>query len=287
MDEAGRLIVVDPMPDHPAFEAGIRPDDFILEVDGKSLEGMNLFEAVLLIRGPTGSTVTLTVFREGALEPFEVEIVRSKIELEVVESELMEDDGGENKIGYVRLSQFSGGAADKLTAAVESLTDQGAASIIFDLRSNPGGLLSEAVNVSSVFLPRGEVVVLEKLKDEEKSFEAKRGYQAALEIPLVVLVNGGSASASEIVAGAIQDTDRGTIIGDQTFGKGSVQLPHILSDGSELRVTIAEWLTPAGRQIHGEGISPDVEVEMTIEDFEADRDPQLEAAVNFLSEAAD
>jgi carboxyl-terminal processing protease len=286
MDEAGRLLVVDPMPDHPAFEAGLRPDDIILEVDGKSLEGMNLYEAVLLIRGPTGSTVTLTVFREGALEPFEVDIVRSKIELEVVESELMEGTGAENKIGYVRLSQFSGGAADKLAEAIETLIDQGAASIVFDLRSNPGGLLSEAVNVSSVFLPRGEIVVREKLKDEEKSFEAKRGYQTALEIPLVVLVNGGSASASEIVAGAIQDADRGTIIGDQTFGKGSVQLPHTLSDGSELRVTIAEWLTPAGRQIHGEGISPDVAIEMTIEDFEAERDPQLDAALDFLSETA-
>ena len=283
LDEAGRLIVVDPMPDHPAFLAGIRPDDMVLEVDGQSLEGMNLFESVLLIRGPTGSTVTLTILREGVMEPFEVDIVRATIELEVVESELLTGNNDE-KVGYVRLTQFSGGAAEKLTEAIEVLFDQGADRLVFDLRSNPGGLLSEAVNVSSLFLERGQVIVREKLRGaEEKTFEAKRGYQVALDVPLVVLVNGGSASASEIVAGAIQDTGRGTVIGEQTFGKGSVQLPHTLSDGSELRVTIAEWLTPASRQIHGEGIAPDVESEMTFEDFEAGLDPQLDAAIEFLT----
>ncbi|GAB4441209.1 MAG: S41 family peptidase [Anaerolineae bacterium] len=284
LDEAGRLIVVDPMPDHPAFLAGIRPGDMVLEVDGQSLEGMNLFEAVLLIRGPTGSTVTLLVLREDEPEPFEVEIVRATIELEVVESEMKEGPNGE-KIGYVRLTQFSGGAAEKLTEAIEALLDEGADRLIFDLRSNPGGLLSEAVNVSSLFLEPGQVIVREKLRNaEEKTFNAADGYQVALDVPLVVLVNGGSASASEIVAGAIQDTGRGAVIGQQTFGKGSVQLPHTLSDGSELRVTIAEWLTPDNRQIHGEGITPDVEAEMTFEDFEQGLDPQVDAAIEHLSD---
>ena len=278
LDEAGRLVVADPMPGRPAFEAGLRPDDIILEVDGESIEGLSLQESVLLIRGPANSTVVLTVFREGQLDPFEVSIVRAKIELEVVTSEMLESN-----IGYVRLAQFSGGASEKITEAIEDLQEQGAESLIFDLRSNPGGLLSEAVNVSSLFVEDGAIVV-ERLKGgEEKVFHAKSSLNVAGDMPLVVLVNGGSASASEIVSGAMQDLDRATVIGEQTFGKGSVQLPHSLADGSELRVTIAEWLTPAKRQIHGEGIAPDIEVEMTIEDMEQEKDPQLDRAIEYLN----
>jgi carboxyl-terminal processing protease len=280
LDEAGRLVIADPMPDRPAFLAGLRPDDIVLKVDDQSVEGLSLYESVLLIRGPTGSTVVLTIFREGEPEPFEVPIVRAKIELEVVESEMLDAPGD---IGYVRLTQFSNGASERVAEAIESLFEQGATKLVFDLRSNPGGLLSEAVNVSSLFLDDGPVVI-ERLKEgEEKVFEAKRGRQVAVDIPLVVLVNGGSASASEIVAGAIQDAGRATVVGEPTFGKGSVQLPHNLSDGSELRVTIAEWLTPSGRQIHGEGISPDIMVEMTFDDFEQGLDPQLDEAIKFLS----
>ena len=279
LDDTGRLVIAHPFPDRPAFEAGLHPDDVILEIDGQSVEGLNLYEAVLQIRGPAGSTVTLTIFREGEPEPFEVPIVRAEIEIEVVQAELLE-----NNIGYVRLTQFSKGAADKITTAINDLVDQGATSLIFDLRSNPGGLLSESVNVGSIFLDEGAIVI-ERLKDgEEKLFNVKRGQQVATDVPLVVLVNGGSASASEIVAGAIQDLERGALIGEPTFGKGSVQLPHTLSDGSQLRVTIAEWLTPARRQIHGQGIVPDITVEMTLEDFEQGVDPQLDKAIEFLSD---
>ncbi len=277
LDEAGRLTIVDPMPNHPAFNAGVRLGDIVLEVDGESVEGLSLFEAVLLIRGPTNSTVVLTIFREGELEPFDISIVRAKIELETVEYELLEDE-----IGYVRLTQFSKGSGGKITDALEELFAQGATKLIFDLRSNPGGLLSESVNVSSLFLHDGTVVI-ERLKDEDdKVFGVLPNLQIAADTPLVILVNGGSASASEIVAGAVQDADRAKIVGTQTFGKGSVQLPHQLSDGSEIRVTIAEWLTPAERQIHGEGITPDVVIEMTIEDFEQGLDPQLDEAVELL-----
>jgi carboxyl-terminal processing protease len=280
LDEFGRLVIVDPMPDRPAFKAGLRPGDIIIEVDGQSLEGLSLYEDVLLIRGPAGSTVVLTVFREGELEPFEVSVVRAKIEIEVVEAELLDEPGN---IGYVQLTQFSQGASHSIAEEIKTLIDQGATAIIFDLRSNSGGLLSEAVDVSALFL-KEEIVVIEKLKgDEERHFDASRGRHVALDIPLVILTNGGSASASEIVAGAIQDNERGTIIGQPTFGKGSVQLPHKLADGSELRVTIAEWLTPSGRQIHGQGIEPDITVEMTFEDFEQGLDPQLDAAVEYLS----
>ncbi len=277
LDEFGRLIIVDPMPGSPALNAGLRPGDIVIEIDGQSLEGLSLYEDVLLIRGPADSTVVLSIFREGETEPFDVSIVRDTIEIEVVESELLE-----NNIGHVRLTQFSKGAANLAGDAIESLLDQGATAIIFDLRSNPGGLLSEAVDVSALFIEEGPVVI-ERLKGgEERAFNADFSRHVAVDTPLVVLTNGGSASASEIVAGAIQDYERGTVIGQQTFGKGSVQLPHKLSDGSELRVTVAEWLTPLARQIHGEGITPDVEVEMTFEDIEQELDPQLDAAVEFL-----
>ena len=285
LDDAGRLQIADPMPGRPAFLAGLRPDDIVLEVDGQSIEGLSLQESVLLIRGPADSSVVLTILREGESEPFDVSIVRAKIELEVVQSELLESETGTDEIGYVRLTQFSGGASDKVAEAIEELFAQGATSLVFDLRSNPGGLLSEAVNVSSLFV-KNETIVIEKLKGgQEKTFSAKRGRQVATDTPLVVLVNGGSASASEIVAGAMQDVERAIIIGEQTFGKGSVQLPHSLSDGSELRVTIAEWLTPDGRQIHGEGIKPDIVIEMSVEDFEGGLDPQLDEAIKILAEA--
>ncbi len=279
LDEAGRLVVVDPIPGRPAFKAGLRPDDIVLDVDGQSIENLSLYESVLLIRGPAGTEVVLTVFREGELEPFDIAIVREKIQIEVVQSEMLE-----NNIGYIQLAQFSHGASDLITEAADELFEQGAKSLILDLRSNPGGLLSEAVSVSSLFIDKGPVVI-ERLKGgEDKTFNAEHGLKLKKDVPLVVMVNGGSASASEIVAGAVQDVERGVVIGAQSFGKGSVQLPHSLSDGSELRVTIAEWLTPSGRQIHGEGITPDIVVEMTIEDFEQELDPQLDAALEYLGD---
>jgi carboxyl-terminal processing protease len=282
LDEGERLVIADALAERPAFQAGLRPGDIVLKVDGEPVKGLSLYEAVSLIRGPAGSTVTLTVSREGEPASFEVAVVRAKIEIEVVAAKMV---GIPSEIGYVRLSQFSNGASRKVARAIRELVDQGATAIIFDLRSNPGGLLSEAVDVSSLFVAEGTVVI-EKLKaGEEKLFEARNRPHVATATPLVVLVNGGSASASEIVAGALQDLERATLIGDQTFGKGSVQLPHNLSDGSELRVTIAEWLTPAHRQIHGQGITPDIVVEMTPEDAEQQLDPQLEAAIEFLQES--
>lgn len=280
MDENGRLVISNPLPDHPAEEAGLRPGDIVLEVDGQSLEGFSLYEAVLLIRGPVGSDVTLTVWREGAPEPFDVTVTRARIEIDIVEAELLDSN-----IGYVQLTQFNNGASEQLSEAITDLLDQGAEAIILDLRSNPGGLLSEAVKVSNLFVGEGAIVI-ERLKGgEEKVFEAEPQRRILKpDIPLVTLINERSASASEIVAGAIQDNEQGTIIGAQSFGKGSVQIPHTLSDGSELRVTIAEWLTPAGDQIHGQGITPDVAVEMTFEDAEAGLDPQLDEAIQFLSE---
>lgn len=279
MDELGRLVIAEPFVGQPAAKAGIQRGDIVLSVDSQSLEGLSLYEAIGLIRGPSGTTVVLTIFREGVDEPFDVPVVRARIEIEVVESERLEND-----IGYVRLSEFSKGATDKLVQAIQELQAGGPLKgLIFDLRDNPGGLLDESVFVGSQFIGEG-IITIERLKGgEEREFQVQSG-GVALDVPLVVLVNRGSASASEIVAGAIQDSGRGTILGEQTFGKGTVQIPHALSDGSELRVTVAEWLTPSKKQITGEGIVPDIYVERTQEDFVEGRDPQLERAVEHLLE---
>jgi carboxyl-terminal processing protease len=279
MDDLGRLIIAEPFVGRPAAEAGLQRGDVVLAVDGVSLQGMSLYEAIGLIRGPAGSTVVLTILREDVEEPFDVSIVRARIEIEVIQSERLEGD-----IGYVRLSEFPRGASAKVAEAIQALQDEGELQgLIFDLRNNPGGLLDESIFVSSQFLGEG-VVTIERFKGKtDNVFEAQPG-GVALDVPLVVLVNRGSASASEIVAGAVQDNGRGIILGEQTFGKGTVQIPHQLSDGSELRVTIAEWLTPSEKEIKGEGIVPDVYVELTQEDFVEGRDPQLDRAVEYLQE---
>lgn len=279
MDDMGRLIIAEPFAGRPAAEAGLLRGDVVLAVDGTALQGLSLYEAIGLIRGPMGTTVVLTVYRDGLDEPFEVSIVRARIEIEVVASERLEGD-----IGYVRLSEFSRGASGKVAEAIRDLiVEKQLKGLIFDLRDNPGGLLDESIFVSSQFVGEG-IITIERLKDDqEQTYKAQPG-GIAIDIPLVVLVNRGSASASEIVAGAIQDNERGILLGEQTFGKGTVQIPHTLKDGSELRVTIAEWLTPSGDQINGEGIVPDIYVERTQEDFAEGRDPQLERAIQYLTE---
>ena len=279
MDELGRLVIAEPFVGRPAAEAGLLRGDIVLSVDDESLQGLSLYEAIGLIRGPAGTTVVLTVFRDGVDEPFDVPIERARIEIEVVESERLEGD-----IGYIRLSEFSRGSTGKMAEAFKDLNGEAPLKgLILDLRDNPGGLLDESIFVTSQFIDEG-VITVEKLKgDEEQVFEAQPG-GVAIEVPLVVLVNRGSDSASEIVAGAIQESGRGIVVGEQTFGKGTVQIPHALSNGSELRVTIAEWLTPGEKQINGEGIVPDVYVERTQEDFVEGLDPQLERALEYFQE---
>ncbi len=279
MDEMGRLVIAEPFPGHPAAQAGVQRGDVVLAVDGVAVQGLSLYEAIGLIRGPAGSTVVLTLAREGVDAPFDVPVERARIEIEVVEAERLEGD-----IGYVQLTDFSRGATGKLAQAIRDLKAEGdLKGLIFDLRNNPGGLLDESILVSSQFIEEG-VITIERLKgDKEQIFEAQSG-GVALDVPLVVLVNRGSASASEIVAGAIKDNNRGVILGEQTFGKGTVQIPHTLSDGSEMRVTVAEWLTPNRKQISGEGIVPDIVVELTQQDFVDGLDPQLDRAIEYLME---
>lgn len=272
----GRLVIVSTFQDQPAERAGLRRDDIVLQVDDTPIENMSIYEAIVLIRGPAGTPVRLTILREGE-EPFEVEVVRARIDIPVVESEMREDG-----IGYVRMFDFSTDASVKLTEAIQEILNQDARGLILDIRGNPGGWLHEAVLTAGVFLPEGDLVLIERLKDgTERTFETP-GEPTALDIPMVVLVDGGSASASEIVAGALQDQGRATLVGEKTFGKGSVQIPHQLSNGAELRVTIARWFTPNDRAIHGEGLEPDITVEISPEDLEADLDPQLDRAIELL-----
>ena len=276
MNDDGQLEIIRAFGDKPAARAGLKPGDIVLAVGDVAIEEMSVFEAVALIRGPAGSVARLMIKRQGVEEPFVVEVVRQKIEMPVVESKML-DDG----IAYLKLAEFNAQAASKLKADLQSLLAEEPRGLILDLRDNPGGFLNVSVEIGSQFVGEGSILV-EKLKDgQHRDYPAQSG-GLATDIPLVVLVNGGTASASEIVAGAIQDAGRGILIGEQTLGKGSVQLSHYLSDGSELRVTIARWFTPNGRAIHEEGLAPNIQVDMTEEDIEAGRDPQLQRAIEYL-----
>ncbi len=274
--ENGGVRLVHVFPGSPAEKAGLKDGDIIIKVDGEDITGLTLLEQVSKIRGPAGSKVVLTIIRKGVRDPFDVTVVRGKIEIPIIEYRM------EGDIGYIKFSEFNALGTDKVREAIKALEKENAKGIIFDLRDNPGGYLHIAIGVASQFLPKGKVVLIERWKDgREKVYKAEGG-GLATDIPLVVLVNRGSASASEIVAGALQDHKRAVLIGERTFGKGSVQQPFDLEDGSELRVTIAHWLTPNGREIHMKGIEPDIKVEVTEQDKEAGRDPVLERALEYF-----
>jgi len=280
LDESGRLRIVDTFEDGPAEAAGLRAEDRVIAVDGESVVGDTLYEAIGKIRGPAGTEVALTIEREAAVEPFTVTVERARLEIPVVESEIL-DDG----IGYVSLHEFSATASEALEDELESLLAQNASTIILDLRQNPGGWLDQAIGVADLFLDDG-LVAVERFSDgSERAFRARSG-DLAEDVSLVVLVNNGSASASEIVAGALQDRERALLVGTSTFGKGSVQRPFTLSDGSELRVTVALWFTPDDQRIQGQGLTPDIEVPWTEEQQleDPDTDPQLERAIEVLLE---
>ncbi len=273
--EGGGVRIVEPFQGQPAWNAGIRRGDVILAVDGQDVTRMTLQDSISLIRGPKGSEVLLLIKSEGQ-EPREIEVVRDRITVPAVEYRML-DDG----VAYLRLGEFSSPAAAQVRDALRSLQAERPVGLVLDLRGNPGGFLRTAVDITSEFVGEGPIVV-ERFKDgSEEVFRARRG-GSALTIPLVVLVNEGSASASEILAGAVQDTGRGILLGETTFGKGSVQIPSELSDGSVLSITTARWFTPNDRMIHGEGLQPDIEVALSEEDIAADRDPQLDAAVQYL-----
>jgi carboxyl-terminal processing protease len=275
----GYLVVVAVLEDSPAMRAEIRTGDRIVEVDGADIMGLSQSEAIVLIRGGrAGSQVTLTIVREGEAEPVTVTLTREEIEVPTVIWELREDS-----IGYVRITFFGGRTNEELSRALEELKAQGAAKLVLDLRNNPGGTITAAVDVAGQFIDTG-VVFYERDKDgNDKVFNARRG-GAAVQMPLVLLVNGGTASASEIVAGAIQDHQRALLIGERTFGKGSLQSIRELSDSSSVHVTIAHWLTPDRHELEAAGLVPNIEVPPSQEAVDRGEDPQLVAALDYLSE---
>ncbi len=244
--EMGGVLIEYLFPDQPAERAGLKVGDVIVAVDGKDVTSLGLTEAIGEIRGPRGSEVVLTYQRDG--EKQDVTVVRARIENPVVETKTLAD----GKIEYIALSDFSSLAAQRLADAMKKALAKKPTGLILDLRGNPGGLLDAAVRIGSYFVPEGNIVI-ERSKDGEEQVYERQGRYLLGDTPLVVLVDGGSASASEIVAGAIQDAGTGVLIGEKTYGKGSVQLPNALSDGSQLRVTIAHWFTPKNRGIHGTG----------------------------------
>jgi len=259
--------------DSPAEKAGLKAGDMITEVDGKSIIGDDLSEQVAKVRGPAGSVVKLTIVR-GEDKPFVAEVTRAKIEIKLVESKMIGD------IAYVSLSKFdSTTTAQELNTAIQSLLANNPKGLVFDLRGNPGGFLDQAIAVADIFLKDG-VVLYERSKTGDERVFRSDDNGIAQDIPMVVLVNGGSASAAEIVAGAIQDRGRGKLIGEKSFGKGSVQQINRLSDGSQLRVTIAHWFTPNNRGIHGQGLEPDITVAAG---DDPKVDPQLDRAVEYLT----
>lgn len=280
--ENDELVIVAPLPDSPAEHAGLQGGDVVVQVDDVPLKGKSLLEAISLIRGPRGTNVHLTVRRQGARDLLEFDIIRDRILVPVLETRVLTAEDG-TPLGYLKLNDFGARAPEEVKNALRELKAQKIQGLILDLRNNPGGYLSSAVEVTSQFVGKG-VILTEKGSNGRDQVHLARAGGVALEIPLVVLVNEGSASASEILAGAVQDTGRGTLIGTTTFGKGSVQVTHTLSDRSSLRVTVARWFTPDGRAIHEVGIEPDIVVERTPADLRAGRDPQLDRAISFLTQ---
>ncbi len=269
------LVVVAPLEDSPAQRAGILAGDTIWAIDGTETSGMSVEEAVTMIRGEVGTQVTLTVSHDGIAEATDIVITRDTITIDSVKWEISEDG-----IATVSLYEFNGDTSALFNEAMNDLLSKNARGIILDLRSNPGGLLSTAIDVASAWVGY-QPVVLEKEQDDTHSFSGVSAPRLQ-GIPTVVLVDGGSASASEIVAGALQDYGLATLVGTQTFGKGSVQDYRSLADGSAVKITIAQWYTPNGRTIHEVGITPDTIVEYTKEDADAKRDPQKEKALEIL-----
>jgi carboxyl-terminal processing protease len=278
VDTSGEyLTIVSPMPDSPAEKVGLKPGDEIIAIDGEDMTGIDGSLVIRRVLGPAGTEVTLTVRREGVTEPFDVTVTRANITVPSVESKTLADN-----VAYVNLFSFGDRSTQELRKALKDLLSQNPVGLVLDLRNNPGGALSTAIEVASEFIDNG-VIMYEVYGDGKKDTYTAQGGGLATDIPLVVLINEGSASASEIVAGAIQDRDRGTLVGTTSFGKGSVQnwIPLKNNEGA-VRVTIARWLTPNERTIHEVGLEPDVVVELTEEDIQAERDPQLDKAVELL-----
>lgn len=279
--EDGLVTVVSPIEDTPGERAGIATGDKVLAVDGKAVSGEQLELAADMMRGEPGTEVVLSIWREGTTEPFDVSIEREVIRLQTVRSEVLE-----NHIGYVRISMFDEQTYNDFEIHMNDLQNQNIQGLIIDLRNNPGGLLTQCLEIADMILPEQVIVYTE---DRHGAREVEKSNKKQIDLPIVVLVNKGSASASEILAGAIQDGNRGTIIGTTTFGKGLVQQVKPLNDGTGFKYTVSQYFTPSGSNIHGTGIDPDIIVELPEElrneiNLEADQDIQLKKAIEVINE---
>lgn len=277
-----RLTIIAPIVGSPAEKAGLRAGDIIVAIDKKDTGGISLDEAVSLIRGKADTTVALTIFHDTNGGPsLDIAVKRATITLPTVKLTVTD-----NAIAIINLYSFNSESESQMIDTVRSLQDTQVRGIILDLRNNPGGFLDKAVNIASAWLKPGDVVVREVYQNAHTSKE----YTAIQQIPVpdvqtIILVNRGSASAAEILAGALQDYGKATLVGETTYGKGSVQELKTLTDGSALKVTVSQWLTPKGRYINDEGIAPDVVVEMTAEDYAINYDPQLEKAKELINQS--
>ena len=272
----GQIIVVVPFKDTPAERAGIKPKDSILEINGESTEGMTLDKAALKIMGEPGTQVTLKVLHKGEEEPVTLVITREEIDLPSVYSEILPDN-----IAHIEITRFTSRTGAEFISALETVLEQDVAGVILDMRDNTGGVVTSAVTVTSQFLKDGVVLYTVDSEGGKQKWGVESG-GIATDLPLAILVNENSASGSEVVAGAVQDYERGPLVGTLTFGKGSVNHFRQLSDGSAIYITIGRWETPNGRLIEGQGLSPDIEVELTDEDIQQGKDPQLDKAIEYI-----
>ncbi|MFP4661966.1 MAG: S41 family peptidase [Halanaerobiales bacterium] len=271
------LTIVSPIKGTPGERVGLQSGDNIIAIEGEPTEDMSQKEAVDLMRGEPGTEVNITIQREGVDEPLKFKIIREDVEIPYVEWEMKTD-----KVGYINIVQFIQGVGSKVSTAISELEEQGAEALLLDLRTNPGGLLDEAISVSSSFLDEGTVVSVKYRVGSDDIYNVEKDIYTT-DLPLVVLINQGSASASEIVAGAVKDNHRGILFGKKTFGKGTVQSLFPLNDGSALKLTTGKYYTPSGNFIHEKGIKPDVEVEYN-PDYEGENDNQLDAALQYIQD---
>lgn len=274
----GVLVVVTPLKSSPAEKAGVLPGDIVYKIDGALTAEMTLFEAIMNIRGEKGTQVVLTIVRQGKDQPFDVPIVRDTVHVESVSMEEAEPG-----IFWMSINQFGDSTKAEFTAKVQELILKEPRGLVLDLRNNGGGYLELSVDILSEFLEgKVEAVTIKRRHESDNETLYVSGNPSLPTVPIVVLINDGSASAAEIVAGALQDHKRALLMGESSFGKGSVQEVDRLGDGSSLRITIAKWFTPGGQNIDEVGVTPDREVLFTEEDYKVDNDPQLDAAVEYL-----
>ena len=273
----GNIVVVAPLDDSPAQKAGLLPQDVIVKIDDQEVVDWNTNQAASAIRGQEGTSVKLTIYREGRTETFDVTIVRAKIEVKSVKVEYKNVNGKE--VAVMKISRFGDDTKKLFDIAVNEMKNHGVSGLVIDLRNNPGGYLNTSVELASDWLEQGQLVVKEYHSEKDVTDYTSSGINRLGSLKTVILLNGGSASASEILSGALKDHNKAILIGEKSFGKGSVQELIPLSQGTAVKVTIAKWITPSGKHLDKDGLVPDIEVKLTEEDSAAKRDPQLDKAL--------